>query len=397
MISPGALKRARLPRTLVDTLDVARLLHIHFVWIDSLCIVQNDPEDQAQQIPLMRDIYSRAVLTVVAACGRSADSGLAGTKTARAFRPESITLKDMCLLTCCKPARSFGQTHVSKSVWNSRAWTMQEKLLSRRCLIFTDEQVWWQCHTTICCEETRLETGPLLRFEKNQLDPFFLDLGTAKDMRRVSIGRFEKLVAAYTERKLSHATDAMNAFVGVLDVYKELVPCFWGTPIPTFASSLCWYTSSSVRTRPTKLLPSWSWLTWENRVDFVVVEQVGMVIQCSKLESSKDGKATLVRVECEDVPEDVRKRDQYRVRSFQNCRKVSSEDLDEPLSLSIVADFHILFWASTACFQLGLSRVCHDTGNPGSRRSYHFTEVYQKNSEIGRRSTRAEVEDRGKT
>lgn len=58
-----------LPRTIQDAMDVTRELGFRYIWIDSLCIVQDDPEDVAMQIKMMGEIYSSSSLTIAAGSG----------------------------------------------------------------------------------------------------------------------------------------------------------------------------------------------------------------------------------------------------------------------------------------------------------------------------------------
>ncbi|KAK0740066.1 heterokaryon incompatibility protein-domain-containing protein [Schizothecium vesticola] len=77
---PGSLSSSRhvLPKTIRDAMVVCRKIGFRYLWVDSLCIIQDDPEDLREQIALMCDIYSGSYLTIIAADGDHADVGLPG-------------------------------------------------------------------------------------------------------------------------------------------------------------------------------------------------------------------------------------------------------------------------------------------------------------------------------
>jgi hypothetical protein len=74
--TPGSLASVTLPKTIDHAMQVTRSLGLDWLWIDSLCIIQNDPVDQARLIGHMDLIYTKAAVTVVAAGPNGADDGL---------------------------------------------------------------------------------------------------------------------------------------------------------------------------------------------------------------------------------------------------------------------------------------------------------------------------------
>jgi hypothetical protein len=115
-----------------------------YLWVDAFCIVQDDPIASHQQISQMGKIYSQTWLTIVAAAGPRADSGLPGVRAgSRKATRSYLNLEKLHLSIDINQYDDFGG--ISQIEWNTRAWTMQENLLSRRRLIFTKEQVYWRC------------------------------------------------------------------------------------------------------------------------------------------------------------------------------------------------------------------------------------------------------------
>jgi hypothetical protein len=77
---PGALRNVDAPNTIRDSMKLTASSGHRFLWVDALCIVQNDENDKAVNIADMRQIYTFAILTIVAATGDSSAAGLPRTR-----------------------------------------------------------------------------------------------------------------------------------------------------------------------------------------------------------------------------------------------------------------------------------------------------------------------------
>lgn len=134
--TPGSLSFETLPQTIADAMRLVFDLGEKYLWVDAICILQDVDKDKALFIPVMDDIYSRAILTIIAASGDSSRAGLAGLYSAPrqvSQRVVRVTNK-LTLMEIFNTAAAF-----SKYPWNTRGWTLQERLCSRRMLIFTDD------------------------------------------------------------------------------------------------------------------------------------------------------------------------------------------------------------------------------------------------------------------
>jgi hypothetical protein len=117
---PGALSRIVLPNTIVGAIYACMKISHRYLWIDSLCIIQDDEDDVAEQIAHMSDIYSGAFLTIIAAWGDNADSGLPGVLRGPPRTPQHIARFDGLELVEVLPL--FGDV-LQRSTWRTRAWT----------------------------------------------------------------------------------------------------------------------------------------------------------------------------------------------------------------------------------------------------------------------------------
>ncbi|EIW87340.1 HET-domain-containing protein, partial [Coniophora puteana RWD-64-598 SS2] len=133
-----------LPATISDAVLLARELDERYLWIDALCISQDDPIHKAEQISAMDRIYTRAILTVFAAGGSSANAPLPGFRSGTRVVQQVIEeVQDLHLVVPFPAALD----ELAQTTWDSRAWTYQEMMLSRRRLFFTPSQVIFECCT----------------------------------------------------------------------------------------------------------------------------------------------------------------------------------------------------------------------------------------------------------
>lgn len=136
------LQDASIPQTITDAIYLVKQLDIDYLWVDSLCIVQDDDNDKFRQLPIMDQIYQQAHLVVIAATGGDAHAGLPGTTKPRTrINQRSETIGGIEFNTSFLALRHA----LGKSRWATRGWTFQEGLLSRRALVITESTTYWDC------------------------------------------------------------------------------------------------------------------------------------------------------------------------------------------------------------------------------------------------------------
>jgi len=155
-----------LPRTYREAIETCKKLKIPYLWIDSLCIIQDDIRDWERESEMMGTIYFESTLTLSATAASNSTEGL--------FNPEkhSDQVPDPWELIIQLPL-SFSDSQsrvyvtappfnvyyhpryfVEGSVLQTRGWVMQERYLSRRTLHFTSRGMMWEC-----CTEKRGQYG----------------------------------------------------------------------------------------------------------------------------------------------------------------------------------------------------------------------------------------------
>ncbi|PVH75299.1 HET-domain-containing protein [Cadophora sp. DSE1049] len=266
-----------IPKTISYAIDLTRQLGNRYLWVDALCIIQDDPADLAVQIQHMNDVYGRASLTIIAAFGSDSNAGLPGLKSGSR---KSLVIDEEIEGVQLVTGLPIFASAVNASIWESRGWTMQEKVLSKRLIIFTEYQVFYHCNSATWCEDSVWEpVNPrfILQPGTDTMSPQFTR--TSLPSRNFTgLGKYAHLVSGYHGRKLTHQTDALNAFTGALTALsKELnTPFLWGIPESSFDSCIIWRTPFHNPGLRREQFPSWSWLGWKagplpGDLDFPVV------------------------------------------------------------------------------------------------------------------------------
>jgi hypothetical protein len=146
----NGIRISSLPRTFQDAVFVTRSIGVPLLWIDSLCILQDDPEDWIVEASLMGRVFSSAYCTLAASCASGSSEGF--------LKPRS---EGACIAMrgpggegtyyVCEPIDNFTRD-VDESKLNHRGWVLQERALSRRTIHFTQTQSYWQCGKGVRCE-----------------------------------------------------------------------------------------------------------------------------------------------------------------------------------------------------------------------------------------------------
>ncbi|KAF2736271.1 HET-domain-containing protein, partial [Polyplosphaeria fusca] len=135
-------------RTVRDAIAVAKSLGYRYLWVDKHCIDQENDDDKHDQIHQMDLVYQAADLTIIAAAGSNADAGLPGVLDTPRNQQPVVEVGDVEIIN------SMPHPHntILRSRWSTRAWTLQEAVLSRRRLVFTQDQTYFECGLMNCCE-----------------------------------------------------------------------------------------------------------------------------------------------------------------------------------------------------------------------------------------------------
>jgi hypothetical protein len=147
----GGFSLYDLPKTFQDAVEATRQLHVPYLWIDSLCIVQygDNGEDWRRESQKMETVFSAAYCTIAATSATDCNTGF----LQRAWTTESLYIKSAAgrQVYVSTDIDDFDKD-VEDAELNRRAWVMQESVLARRTIHFTAKQIYFQCGEGVYCE-----------------------------------------------------------------------------------------------------------------------------------------------------------------------------------------------------------------------------------------------------
>ncbi|KAI7787584.1 HET-domain-containing protein [Diaporthe eres] len=272
LYTPGYLSspQGQPSRTIVDAMSATSRPHYCYLWVDALCVIQDSPEDKKLNLGIMDQIYHNAEITVVAAAGQDAEHGLPGVSTARTERQIMATIKGLTVSNMLEAAAGA----ISFSRWNTRGWTYQERLLSRRLLTFTETQVYYHCDHRCNFHE---------QFHTESVQPEMLDTRACLDFEESDIWEMYAIgVAEYSGRSITDPSDKLPAFTGMTNflVRPYGAPFFFGLPAPLFDMGLLWRAAVQCE-RGESTQPSWSWSGWTGSVVYMAAESMNNMCECT--------------------------------------------------------------------------------------------------------------------
>lgn len=267
------LSLLNLPKTIEDSISVTMSMSLRYLWVDRYCINQFDHRARELQIKQMDAIYSLAELTIVAAAGHDPHHGLPGVDGTWRNPQQSIRLGEYCIRQTLPAARAS----LSNSTWSKRAWTYQEIILSRRRLIFTCDQVFYECQEMLCSESLNIPLDTAVLIYPDKYANWARNL--VNGPQRITAGLKNGILGVwacireYSHRKLSFQEDTLNAMRGILEAARKGPrPVYHLSGLPVlergsnmdttqqFLMNLAWE-PMDISERVT-ILPSWSWAGW---------------------------------------------------------------------------------------------------------------------------------------
>lgn len=286
-----ALRFGSLPKTFREAVLVTRRLGIPYLWIDSLCIMQNDQDDWAREAGRMLKTYSGSALVISAMDGNNCEQGcFVETATANSRLPGvrkeneeaglpmdaqgstgereevcqiSVLPLDQETSTLLRVYRGNAEHPDRIAVLRQRGWTLQEELLARREILCCRPELRWKCQRL-----QRTESGhqfPRVRSPYSWFD--------GCDSPPEGVNRLWcDWMRDYSTRSFTFESDRLSALVGIVQHYQRLTGYrhILGCWEETMMTDLFWLRGRNAADPGSALasIPSWSWLTRAKDVEF---------------------------------------------------------------------------------------------------------------------------------
>jgi hypothetical protein len=210
----------QLHKTFREAIEVAQLLGIEYLWIDSLCIVQDSDEERQRESALMDQVYANAVCNLCAASAQDSSGGLLFDCGPAAVQPLVVRMVGMLL--------EYWEANISQNLeafhLNRRAWCVQERLLSASNLYFAKDQVYWECCETRTSE--RFLSGlpddelPGRGYVKRRFAEFTKNEDPSQQDKQ-DLDVWGALIELYTKGELTYETDRLVALAGMAHRLQE--------------------------------------------------------------------------------------------------------------------------------------------------------------------------------
>lgn len=273
----AGISETEMPAVLRDAIKVTRALSIPFLWIDALCILQDDQSDWEQQCAEMHHIYGSAQLTFCVANSRSCNEGFLQPKNPRvrlpfqSHRVPDITSSFLVQLYWPRQRSLYDESwcllteEILQSPWNRRAWVFQESKLSFRKFIFGRSNLYFDCGEIQHARGKDFTSGVYLPHISASL--------AAKNTNDI-YREWDEFVlyhySRYDASSFSYAADLLPALSGLARLFANRLKDFYyaGHWERDLYRSLAWINTPSLVGQPMQpaglIIPSWSRLSKSN-------------------------------------------------------------------------------------------------------------------------------------
>ena len=258
----------RLPSTFRDAVTVTRMLGIRYLWIDALCILQDDKEDWLKQSSEMGSIFKGSLITIAIHSAKNSSEGFLWRRHVPEFlriqprqrrsgEPSSFYIRIPMLSEYVMIGR------LRDSQISHRAWVLQELCLSPHILHFVEDHMLWEC-----------SHQPVAIGEYPTCTPASLLRSAASDCSH----QWLRMIRIYSACKMTKNCDKLPAIAGIANVWPANA-YHYGIFESNVCNSLLWLKRNEPVIRRTGRAPSWSWASVDGEVQFILLYYLDTTVQ----------------------------------------------------------------------------------------------------------------------
>jgi hypothetical protein len=277
-----------------NAIRLTRGIGIRYLWIDSLCIIQDSQADWMREAAMMSAVYANGACSLAATGFMDGAMGLFAPRQPSLLQPIWVDISDDIYFDEDLAFHRGQYLLVEADCWkediedaplNQRGWVMQERLLSPRSLHFGTRQLFWECYEMEACEV--FSTGLPRQLHRVNAKKLLNSLSSARQWDRSSRNpmtqataefsgletsrtRWYQIVEGYTQKSLTQRSDKLVAIAGLAAVMQGNLKSRYlaGMWEDKLINELIWSVSDDeTRPRPKAYrCPSWSWASVDSRV-----------------------------------------------------------------------------------------------------------------------------------
>ncbi|KAK8123642.1 hypothetical protein PG999_003560 [Apiospora kogelbergensis] len=322
----------RLPRKYIDAIQAAQQLGVQYLWIDSLCIIQDDKKDWERESAQMHRVYRHGFCNLSAASARSDDEGLFYDRDAVWLKPHVVipgnNMKSLQITQYDCDSKWF--VSLDNEPLYGRGWVCQERRLSTRNISYARHLVYFECASEMSSE---ISGGPAGGVQgqtirnKRKEEPLFSLRSLGISESRASHDAWRRIVENYSACELTVPTDKLAAIAGVARVFHETIGSTYvaGMWTDNLLQALAWERSMpSLRRFPRPryseyIAPSWSWMSFHGPVGYFPTEDSQHAYaDCEEVRTVPYGidpfgrvRSGTLRLRCYAIPLVLAKRDKF--------------------------------------------------------------------------------------
>lgn len=270
------INRLHLPQTIQDAIFICQKLRISYLWVDSLCIIQDLTSDWETEAAKMSGIYLGSLLTLSLSASVSAEHGcfnhlsqsnMESGRSSGQLITIDTRLRDGSSTRLHIMDRLYNPTlfrdEVRGGVLGQRAWALQEHIMPQRTLYFTSKQLLWECRHCRLSEDNYPQT------QRNLLYPI-CDYGFPLGATAIIEMWYKRVVRNYTRRQLTYEKDKLVAISALarathLNRHIGYVAGLWRDCI---VPGLLWIRRGPGFKSRTYSCPTWSWASQNSTVSY---------------------------------------------------------------------------------------------------------------------------------